>query len=134
MLTQEKQQRFLEAAKELFARTHPVKFELDMVHTVGLISHLQLAFRHPENTGPTSEVLKKFVIDLIEKIDPSRGDAYEFLMHGFNGAYDAVKCKNCEKMAAVIDGKCEYCEKPLSPFYEKGERTEELYQELISVE
>ncbi len=90
MLTMEKQQRLEAAAQVLFARKEPVKFELDMVLTVGLIGHLQLAFRHPANTGPTSEILKKFTIDLIEKLDPGKGDIYDFLMHGFNPNYDTV--------------------------------------------
>lgn len=66
----------------------PVKFELNLPYAVGLISQLQLAFRHPQNVGPTREHLEKLVRDLIERLDPERGDFYQFLMMGFDEAYD----------------------------------------------
>ena len=66
----------------------PVNFELDMVLVVGLIGQLQLAFRHPGNTGPTREMLENFVRELIEKLDPARGEVYQFLMMGFDEEHD----------------------------------------------
>lgn len=66
----------------------PVKFDLDLTLTAGLIGQLQLAFRHPDNTGATRQMLEKFVRDLIEQIDPTHGDFYQFLMMGFEEKYD----------------------------------------------
>lgn len=77
------------ATSKLFSKdAPPVKFELDMVHTVGLIGQLQLAFRHPHNTGTTRKTLEKFVRDLILRIDPERGEIYHFLMMGFHEEFD----------------------------------------------
>jgi hypothetical protein len=67
----------------------PVKFELDAVLVVGMIGQLQLAFRHPHNTGPTRQTLETFVRDLIEQLDPAHGDLHTLLMMGFHEAYDA---------------------------------------------
>lgn len=66
----------------------PVHFELDMVYVTGIIGHLQLAFRHPANTGPTRQLIEKFVRDLIECIDPGHGEVYWYLMMGFDPTHD----------------------------------------------
>lgn len=114
-MTGEMHKRLTEASKELFSRKEPVKFELDMTLTVGLIGHLQLAFRHPQNNGPTRDALEKFVLELIEKIDPFKGDAYEFLMLGYNGKYDSIFCQNCQEDVSIVDGFCECCMEKICP-------------------
>jgi len=59
------------ASKILFDKgNQPVQFEISMALTVGLIGQLQLSFRHPDNNGPTRQTLERFVLDLIEQIDP----------------------------------------------------------------
>lgn len=79
------------ATSKLFAAdAPPVRFELNMVLAVGLISQLQLAFRHPANTGPTREMTENLVRDLIERIDPERGNIYDFLMMGFDPKCDEL--------------------------------------------
>lgn len=70
--------------------TNRVIFDLDPTLAVGLIGHLQLAFRHPANTGPTRQLLEKYLRETIEKIDPSHGDVYNFLMAGFDPDCDQL--------------------------------------------
>jgi len=90
MLTDAEREAMIDrATRALYQSNRPVKFELDMTLTVGLIGQLQLAFRHPDNTGPTRQMLESFVRELIEKIDPAKGDAYRFLMMGFDYRYEA---------------------------------------------
>lgn len=68
----------------------PVHFELDLILVVALIGQLQLAFRHPENTGPTQAMLREFVRDLIERLGQQFGpEVYQFLMMGFDEKFDA---------------------------------------------
>lgn len=66
----------------------PIKFELDVTHVMGLIGQLQLAFRHPGNTGPSRAAIERFVRDLIEQMDPEHGDVHALLTMGFHEAYD----------------------------------------------
>lgn len=79
------------AASKLFARdAPPVILNLNMVLAVGLIGQLQLAFRHPENVGPTRRMTEKLVLDLIDRIDPEHGEVYAFLMMGFDPECDGL--------------------------------------------
>jgi hypothetical protein len=115
------------ATSKLFAKgAPPVKFELNMVLTVGLIGQLQLAFRHPANNGPTREMIEKLVRDLIEQIDPARTEVYEFLMMGFNPEMDElaagggeITCRNCRHtfllVRAIVSGFCPNCLEPICP-------------------
>ena len=68
------------AAAILEGYTEPVRFELSMTLTLGLIGQLQLGFRHPQNTGPTRQLLEEFVRGMIEQIDPAHGDVHALLM------------------------------------------------------
>jgi hypothetical protein len=113
------------ATSKLFAPgAPPVKFEFNMVLTVGLIGQLQLAFRHPANTGPTREMTEQFVRELIERIDPTKGDVYQFLMMGFDERNDAaqeksVVCRNCQTsvalVQAIVAGFCPGCQESICP-------------------
>ncbi|MBS1797822.1 MAG: hypothetical protein JSS81_28635 [Acidobacteria bacterium] len=106
------------AATKLFAPdARPVIFEMDSTAAVALIGQLQLAFRHPENTGRTREITENFVRNLIEQMDPDHGDVYEFLMMGFNPEMDAVSvlCKNCRQFVTIADGHCPNCMESICP-------------------
>jgi hypothetical protein len=76
------------AAAVMSAWEHPVKFELHITLVVGLIGQLQLAFRHPQNVGPTRRQLEIFVRDMIEQLDPDHGDLHALLTMGFHEQYD----------------------------------------------
>lgn len=86
--TEIEKERILNKATEFMKMAPPVEFKLDMVLTVGLIGQLQLAFRHPGNLGATREMLEKFVLELIQRIDPSGGAVYQMLMMGFDQQFD----------------------------------------------
>ena len=79
-------ERALLKMKQIGNRPLVIKTDLGMASSI--ISQLQLAMRHPENTGITRQTVEKFTRDLIEQIDPDRGDLYELLMMGFNPDYD----------------------------------------------
>ncbi|HEV2863061.1 MAG TPA: hypothetical protein VGX48_18745 [Pyrinomonadaceae bacterium] len=90
LITPEKREAIVRrAAEAMCAMTEPVLFELDPVLAVGLVGQLQIAFRHPANTGETRERLEQFVRDLIERLDPAHGDLHALLMMGFDARYDA---------------------------------------------
>lgn len=87
-ITNSEKMRIMEAATKAMANKPPVVFNLDMVLVVGLIGQLQLAFRHPQNTGATRQILQKFVLDLINRLDPGKGDLWTFLMMAFDERFD----------------------------------------------
>lgn len=66
----------------------PVVFELDFPLAVALVGQLQLAFRHPQNVGPTRKMFERFARDLIERLDPAHGDIHRVLLMGFDKAND----------------------------------------------
>jgi hypothetical protein len=85
----EKEQIVGSALSQMFDKQSvPILLNLDIQHAVGLIGNLQIAFRHPANTGPTRVMMEKLVRDLIEKLDPERGDFYRLMMLGFDERYD----------------------------------------------
>lgn len=79
------------ASEKLKDFNHPVRLNLDIVLTVGIIGNLQLALRHEQNTGEASRLIEKFVRDLIEQIDPMRGVVFEFLMMGMGRRNGFIK-------------------------------------------
>ena len=85
---EQRKQRLLSQALPLIEGKRIVKFELEMGLVVGLIGQLQLAFRPPDNNGPTRQTLEQFARDLIERIDPSHGPVWELLNLGFDPEYD----------------------------------------------
>lgn len=62
--------------------------EIDLEFCLALIGHLQLALRHPANRGPTSELVRKFTHDLIEKLCAKIPACREVCMKGFDARYD----------------------------------------------
>lgn len=66
----------------------PVTFDLDLMLVVVIVAQLQVAFRHPGNTGDARRMAEKFVRELIEQLDPERGDLYKLLMMGFDSRFD----------------------------------------------
>lgn len=66
----------------------PVILEISLQHAIGMIGNLQLAFRVPGNTGSTRDMMEKFVRDLIDRLDPERGDLHRLLMMGFDPGFD----------------------------------------------
>lgn len=89
MMTQtEKAALFENAADAMREWDRPIKFDLDIILTVGIIGQLQLAFRHPSNLGPTRELVESFVRELIENLDPDKGALYELLTAGFDPEMD----------------------------------------------
>lgn len=81
--------------------SRPVIFEINITLTIGLIAQLQLAFRHPANTGATRQMTEAFVRELIEKIDPWHGDIYSMLMMGFDSSYDAKEAVDGDSIDAA---------------------------------
>jgi hypothetical protein len=85
---EEKEAIIARAAEKMREWERSIVLELDITRAVGLIGQLQLAFRHPQNTGPTRVELENTVRELIEKMDPSHGDLYQFLLLGFDERHD----------------------------------------------
>jgi hypothetical protein len=67
----------------------PIIIETDIHMCLRLIATVQVALRHPAaKSSPTMQSAEKFVIDLIEKIDPQHGDIWRFMNFGFNRTFD----------------------------------------------
>lgn len=81
-------ERITAGAVEQMRIEQSIYLKLDRMFVVGLIANLQLAFRHSEDNGQTREVLEKFVRDLIDRLDPDKGNLYELLMMGFDPQFD----------------------------------------------
>jgi hypothetical protein len=78
----------LSKAQEQLAENRPVIIETDMTTALAVIGNLQLAFRHPDNVGPSRRAAEKLVVELIESIDPEHGYVYDVLMMGFDERFD----------------------------------------------
>ena len=65
-----------------------VQLLLDYANVASLIGQLQLAFRHPGNTGPSRTMAEELVRDLIERLDPDHGELYDIFMQGFDPQFD----------------------------------------------
>lgn len=66
----------------------PIILKFEITGLIALIGQLQIAFRHPSNVGPARQALEASVRELIEQIDPTRGDVYQFLSMGFDERFD----------------------------------------------
>lgn len=97
------------AMSKIFERNMPVVLELDAAMTLSIISQLQLAFRHPQNTGPSREMVEKFIRYVIDKLDPEKGEIYQFFVMGFDKNYDVVMCRNCGTDVLSKETHCSYC-------------------------
>jgi hypothetical protein len=67
----------------------PVVIQLEPVYAVGLVGQLQLAFRHPQNVGPSRKILEQATRTIIDQMDPDKGDLYKVLMMGFDSRFDS---------------------------------------------
>jgi hypothetical protein len=79
-----------ERALELLAQwQRPIIIHTDITHVVGMIGLVQLALRHPEaKEMSTARILRDFMVELIEQIDPTHGEIWTFLHMGFNPEHD----------------------------------------------
>jgi hypothetical protein len=89
-ITAEEKERLIESSLQTMREwQRPIIIETNITITVGLISMLQLALRHPATAErPTTAIVERFTRNLIEGLDPTHGDFYLFLMLGFNPDFD----------------------------------------------
>ena len=67
----------------------PIIIQTDMTNVMGLLGMVQLALRHPQaKSMPTARLVERFIVDLIERIDPEHGDIWTFFNAGFNPTHD----------------------------------------------
>jgi hypothetical protein len=78
--------RALEEMRQSGNRT--IEFKVSLQIAISLIGQIQLALRHPANTGPTRFLIEQFARDKIVEIDPQKGAIYELMMRGFDEAFD----------------------------------------------
>lgn len=65
----------------------PVKIELSSTACLMIAAQIQLALRHPDNTGPGAEISRAFVVDLIQKL-PIDNRAKRLMFRGFDPNFD----------------------------------------------
>jgi hypothetical protein len=138
----------------------PVILQINYQLAFGIVSQLQLALRHPANVGHTRDITERFVRDLIERLDPERTEVYQVLMMGFDERYDLKTPSDLLEPADDLDWnkalehfreiRSQYQElagepgvnstlalqhvfQPLAKRYYDGERSQELFDEMMSV-
>lgn len=67
-----------------------IRLELDAGFAFMLIGTLQLALRHPKNTGITSETMREFKDDLIRKLANGNDDIETIIRCGDDPAFDVL--------------------------------------------
>lgn len=67
----------------------PFTFQFDFTGILSLISQLQLALRHPANTGPTSEYARQVISQFREQIGLT-DSIKEVIDLGFDERYDGM--------------------------------------------
>lgn len=105
-MTIESYEEKLTRALEEFADVpKPVVVELDRGTFVCLIGNLQLALRHPNNNGPSTYIVRRFIDDFIEAIAQSHPVAADALRRGDRPECD-VRCTAVCAVWCPIHGDC----------------------------
>jgi len=79
----------IQAMNEWMTENTPVPLVLSPSAAMAVLGHLQLALRHPSNTGHAAEIVREVCGDLIAQIAPDADSpARAFCMAGFDPAYD----------------------------------------------
>jgi len=81
----------LEIAKEAIEalREWPViQIDVHPTAAVALIAHLQLALRHPGNTGETTTIVREFISKLTSRLPV---ELWPIIQCGFDPRYDVAK-------------------------------------------
>lgn len=80
----------LEQFKKEFAQLQgkPFLLETTAVYAWVIMSHLQLALRHPKNVGPTSAVAKQVAEHIIETLAPQGSVLRKVADRGWNPEFD----------------------------------------------
>ncbi len=65
-----------------------IKLEIDALTAMCIISHIQLATRHPKNTGPSRQIAEKFARALQERVTYHIPDKAALIEMGWNPDFD----------------------------------------------
>ncbi len=66
----------------------PVHLHLDMPTVVCLIGQVQLALRHPANTGASAQHIRDTIDRIIDSVDRESPGIGQFLRRGYDSNYD----------------------------------------------
>lgn len=75
-------------AFEQFAKAEPITLKLGADAGFFLLCQLQLALRHPANTGPTAQIIKNFALELQQRLVMQCPEAEEVIEKGWHPAFD----------------------------------------------
>ena len=67
----------------------PFLLETTALHAWAIMSHLQLALRHPENKGPTSQIARQVAERIIETLAPAGSALRTVADRGWDPHFDA---------------------------------------------
>lgn len=76
---------------ERVLQSEMIGIEVDGTTALCLIGQLQVAFRHPLNNGPSSQIMRKFCDGLIEKVAKGDAEVESWLRRGDDPAYDCTR-------------------------------------------
>lgn len=81
---------FSDAVHRLNTKRGTFKIHVSFDVLTGIVAHLQLALRHPQNVGHTSKVIRAIVEGIIEVIAGDEPDLATLLRMGFDPSFDRV--------------------------------------------
>jgi len=84
------QQQFVKEFQKLTRSRAVVNLRLSTLETWVVFSHLQLALRHPQNTGPTADIARKVAYRIQSKIAPT-GALAKVAQRGWSQEYDITE-------------------------------------------
>jgi hypothetical protein len=80
------------AAQELASRKDErIDIVLRPPELTMLIAQLQVALRHPENQGPSADVVRRWCQEMINRLAPRPGPLREALLLGYNPMEDLTR-------------------------------------------
>lgn len=80
-------QNVMQALRELSTQP-PLTVEISPLLAFLVLSNLQLALRHPANTGKSNDEVRKFFIGLRAKVAPTGGVLDRVIQMGFDETFD----------------------------------------------
>lgn len=80
-----------EILRKLADCKQPIEFVTTPSRVLILIAQLQLALRHPGNTGKSAEVAREFITNMTRAVCSQVPEAQELIDMGNNPAYDVTR-------------------------------------------
>jgi hypothetical protein len=89
MTTEDLNKRFMSEFEALVEQE--VQLNMEAATAWIIMSQLQLALRHPQNVGPTTQIIRQVIDEIIGKVCPAGSALFELAQMGFDSKYDVPR-------------------------------------------